>query len=730
MNDSGEQSDQQKMVEALRDVGAAFLGRFSFLQEIQTQVIPLILKGKDVLVCAPTASGKTEAILAPLIRKIRLTPLETARTGPHLLAIAPTRALVNDLLRRIQTPCNAIGWRVGAQTSDHRGAETEPDLLITTPESFDSMLVRRSIFVGDTFVGHLLAGVRAVFMDEVHCFDGTVRGDQLRFLMERLHRLRLVAHEKGWTPSSAIQVCGASATVPDGRGLAKRLLSGDAEAIVVSGGRRINLILTDSSAIKLDSTISPHELAEKLEIGVSSEIFAKRVVNSIREAESRKILIFVPSRSLCDSLAERLRAQVQSQIQAWVGAHHGSLSRSTREAAEEEFSVEGRMAVLVATSTLEVGIDIGDVDLIVLFGPPPDVSSLLQRVGRGGRRTGVIRLLPVLQDAEEAYSLASMLCAASNGVLDQGEQARHWGVFVQQIVSYIAQNRAAGRPASTLVDLAATIWPDVDTRLRAQRLITALIENAVLHEAGGRLHLDETLAKRTENWGGFQHSNIRSGTSLLAVRDNVSGEIIGHVSSLGESCSTTNVGGIAREIVRQQGDDVFVARGIPDGLREAASARYSSVPFEISRVYASHVARGIGLRVDEAPWVKKQDGSLIWFHFGGQIVQRILRKAHSNIFTATASAGIADKVFEPAVADYMHKLTNTTRIAELIRSIAITNPAGFKRSSFDDFIPSEIFSEVAVEVANPEQIAEFFRTRTVFTPTDRDLLKERLLGLI
>ena len=364
MSDFYEQSDHQKMMEALRDVGTAFLGGFTELREIQAHVIPPILRGQNLLVCSSTASGKTEAILAPLIRRIRLTPLETAKSGPHLLAIAPTRALVNDLARRIERPCTAIGWRVGAQTSDHRDAAGKPDLLITTPESFDSMLVRRSFFEGDKFTGHLLAGVRAVFMDEVHCFDGTPRGDQLRFLMERLHRLRKLALEKGWVRSSSLQACGASATVPDGQALAKRLLGPEATAAIVPGGREIEVILSDDSSLKLDSSLSPVNLVGRLERAFSNERFAARLIAAFRTRAVNKVLIFVPSRALCDSLAERLRSQVQPQIDAWIGAHHGSLSQNKRETAEREFSTIGRRAVLVATSTLEVGIDIGDVDVV------------------------------------------------------------------------------------------------------------------------------------------------------------------------------------------------------------------------------------------------------------------------------------------------------------------------------------------------------------------------------
>jgi ATP-dependent Lhr-like helicase len=140
----------------------------------------------------------------------------------------------------------------------------------------------------------------------------------------------------------------------------------------------------------------------------------------------------------------------------FVGAHHGSLDRSIREFAEEEFS-RSRDAVLVATTTLEVGIDIGDVDVVAVIGAPPDTSSLLQRIGRSGRRSGRVRVLPIVRTAIEGRAIASMLDAACRGTLDVAPQARLWSVFVQQAASHTIQGRKRGRRRADLLTLAQSV---------------------------------------------------------------------------------------------------------------------------------------------------------------------------------------------------------------------------------------------------------------------------------
>ena len=227
------------IVRSLGAVGTAFFGSFRELREIQRRAVPPIRSGGNVLVASATASGKTEAILAPLIaRTLEEAPGDVPRI--RVLLIAPTRALVNDLTARIEGPLNRLGVACGRQTSDHRDKAKAPFVLVTTPESFDSMLVRDARLQAGRVVDHLLAGVMSVFVDEAHLFDGTARGDQLSWLLGRLRRLRRLNVElaTGGRPL-ALQLCAGSATVSDPEGLAGRLLGTKADVVRVDGTREV-----------------------------------------------------------------------------------------------------------------------------------------------------------------------------------------------------------------------------------------------------------------------------------------------------------------------------------------------------------------------------------------------------------------------------------------------------------------------------------------------------------
>ena len=236
---SGQASDRE-LVRALGPVGAAFLGGFRTLRDVQRAAIPRILEGRDVLVASATASGKTEAVLAPLVaRTLNRLPMH----GPsiRMLLIAPTRALVNDLAARLDGPLGRLGLACGRQTSDHRDKYGRPFVLITTPESFDSMLVRDGRVDNGRVTDHLLAGLAVVFVDEAHLFDGTARGDHLSWLMGRLRRVRLLNDESGTDGRAGLQVCAGSATISDPEGLAYRLLGPCAIAVRVPGTREVEV---------------------------------------------------------------------------------------------------------------------------------------------------------------------------------------------------------------------------------------------------------------------------------------------------------------------------------------------------------------------------------------------------------------------------------------------------------------------------------------------------------
>ena len=415
--DSRPMGTDAEIVRRMGAAGAAFFGGFRRLRDVQRAAAAPILEGRDTLVVSATASGKTEAVAAPLIARL------LARGGPRagavrLLVVAPTRALVNDLAARLNGPLARMGLACGRQTGDRRDKQRRPFALITTPESFDSMLVRDGAFEDGRLIGHLLADAGAVFIDEAHLFDGTARGDQLCWLLGRLRRVRRLGAD-GAAPENGLHLCAASATVSAADALAKRLLGSDAIAVRAGGARDIDIFGPSGEPRWIP--IGPEDAIPALRDGIET-VPKARLIEAVRarlwramsgadRAAPRKILVFVPTRRLCDTLSAHLQGTLPRRRGLRVLAHHGSLERERREEAERLFA-SSRDAALVATTTLEVGIDIGDVDAIALVGAPPGTRALLQRIGRGGRRDGRTRVLALPRDEMERAAFASMLRSA------------------------------------------------------------------------------------------------------------------------------------------------------------------------------------------------------------------------------------------------------------------------------------------------------------------------------
>ena len=714
----------------LGNVGSAFFGSFPKLREVQMRAIPPIAEGANILVCSATASGKTEAVIAPLVWRVRQKTTPGGKgEGPKIVAIAPTRALVTDLLRRLEGPLGSIGWRVDAQTSDHKGASLRPDVLITTPESLDSMMVRRFYRNGGEATGHLLQHVEAVFVDETHLFDCSVRGDQVLFLLERLRRLRKTAEERGWISSSNLQICGASATVSFPDQLAQRILGPGGRALTVSGFREFFFLTQEGAWEPIEPKCSAESLTAKFCVGASGAQVSARLIGIFRQQRGRKVLLFCPSRAKCDEMGEYLSRHLKDHVDVWVGSHHGSLDRDRRRAAELGFTECRGLAVLVATSTLEVGIDIGDVDVVGLIGPPPDVPALLQRVGRGGRREGVTRVIPFAENYEHAAAFAGMFLSAVVGDFEFGQRFRSWGVFVQQMASYIMQNSDRGRPRTALLDLAESVWPGGDSSVIASEMIDDLLSGGSLGEIRSRLHLDGAMIDRIDEKPTKAHSNIRSGASVLPIRDVASGEIIGHVAG-GPSSGFTNVGGQLHLVISHSPDGIVVSSEARTQIKmgDPVPMKYPTVPFLISRRYCREVARGVGLADVDAPLLVAND-RVLWWHFGGQAVERLLRLRAPGVFTAVAAKGMA-LIVGGNVEIAKQVFGSCEEIIDVLEGVVLSARSRYSRSSFDDFLSDSAFSTIASEALQPDDLFEFMQSREIRSYTPSDAMGRRLSRLL
>ncbi|HEU5149553.1 MAG TPA: DEAD/DEAH box helicase [Iamia sp.] len=384
-------------------VGRAFFGQFGGrLKSVQEQAMAPVLAGTDVLIRAGTGSGKTEAAAAPLTERY-LDDLDAGETVV-ILYISPTRALANDLARRLEPVYENLGLDVGVRHGERKDLARAscPGVLITTPESLDVMTSVRE---------PRLLGARAIVLDEIHLLANTQRGLQLGIA---LHRLELLVERR-------LQTVGLSATVADPLAVWHFFRPG-----------------TDPEVI--DDADPPRTLIRRIRIDVTHAELAERLARLGGETE--KVLVFVNSRRECDVLADAIRDG--AGFGEAVFSHHSSLTKEARERVEHEFERSDR-AVCVATSTLELGIDIGDVTLVVLYGAPADWQSFLQRCGRGNRRSQTVQALCVVPaprpddvlGLRHLVTFQALLQQIDSGALDWALPFDLYGAAAQQFVSAV-----------------------------------------------------------------------------------------------------------------------------------------------------------------------------------------------------------------------------------------------------------------------------------------------------
>ncbi|MDP9197957.1 MAG: DEAD/DEAH box helicase, partial [Pseudomonadota bacterium] len=409
-------------------VAGWFRSRFSAPTEAQSRAWAVTSEHRNALIAAPTGSGKTLAAFLSAINDLVVEGLARGLSDEvHVLYVSPLKALSNDIQKNLQEPLAGIRdqllelglpdvpIRDAVRTGDtsaldrSRMRRTPPHILVTTPESLFILLTSES---GRA----MLKSVRSVIVDELHSVAGSKRGSHLMLSLERLEAL---------CGRSPVRV-GLSATVKPLNEMARFLV----------GNREADIEIVDTGHVR-ERDLALEVPRSPLEAVMSNEVWDELYDRLAELIQSHKTtLIFVNNRRLAERATRYLAERVGAES---IATHHGSLSKEHRLAAEQRLK-RGELRALVSTSSLELGIDIGDIDLVCQMGSPRMISALLQRIGRSGHSIGATpkgRLFPLSLD--DLVECTALLDSVRRGELDRIRVPRKpLDVLSQQIVAEVA----------------------------------------------------------------------------------------------------------------------------------------------------------------------------------------------------------------------------------------------------------------------------------------------------
>ncbi|MEX5215118.1 MAG: DEAD/DEAH box helicase [Nitrospiraceae bacterium] len=482
-----------------------FRMRFGAPTDVQELAWPAIRSGSDTLIAAPTGSGKTLAAFLTCIDSLFTQALDRElRDHTQVLYVSPLKALSNDVQKNLQQPLNEIGQaaltqglllqelRVLVRTGDTSMAERQrmlrrpPHILITTPESLFILLTAEKSRA-------LLRTVRTVIVDEIHAVAATKRGAHVALSLERLEAL---------TDTKPVRI-GLSATQRPIETVAQFLVGDRPRPQIVDVGHR--------RTMDLAVEVPKDELSAVATNAIWGDIY-DRIADLVRA--HRSTLVFVNTRRLAERVAHHLEERLQDLGVDAVAAHHGSLARQIRLSAEERLK-SGRTRVVVATASLELGIDVGTVDLVCQIGSPRAIATCLQRVGRAGHWVKAIpkgRLFAATRD--ELIECAALIRAIRSGLLDRiAVPPAPLDILAQQLVA------AAATQAWSEDDLFALIrraypYRELD-RAKFDEVLHMLAEGIATSRGRGQAYLHhDRINRRVRGRRGARLAAITSGGAI------------------------------------------------------------------------------------------------------------------------------------------------------------------------------------------------------------------------
>ncbi len=620
----------EELKSSLPHTWPVFFARHGNFTEAQRQAIPPILAGHPTLIMAATAAGKTEAALAPLLERhlYATPPANPPMAALRILYLCPTRALVRDLYERLKLPLESLGVALSMKSGDTGPVSVgqPPTVLITTPESTDSLLTRAP---------RLFTTLRALVLDEIHLFDNSPRGDHLRCLLWRIESIqRYHQGQVGVGAVTAIQRVALSATVPDPTGVAQRylltrrtqvdpqitpippILSGQAPALGTEEPKgeqeeEIKIVEVAGSRKLLAEVVPMYGLRDLV------SALTLRAATSNPQAP-RKTLIFCNTRNEVEQVAAYLRQELPYAAEIFV--HYSNLDPAVRLAVEERFAA-APVALCVSTSTLELGIDIGSIDEVALIGPPPTLAAFLQRIGRGGRRRDHVRVLCLARSSlEELHFQAQIALAQSNreGLAQHFAPTYHFrpSILVQQVFSCLKQSPTGALRLADLRRIAPAEVSDADLRSILAELTSSRYLQAGRPGEWRAAPLLQELVDQHEIY-----SNIGSDPFKLLLVDAYSGQTIAQTDQVRLEGETLRMSGKVWLVVWRDRYRIGV-QPLPYQSAEE-ELRFVTQPFAVPLEASRAIAAYLQLAPNSLCQLHGEQGAWL-FHFWGDLYGTLL----------------------------------------------------------------------------------------------------------